>query len=353
MGFSIIPSLSGGEGCLIYDHPLDVVVGTLRFAVIAGGTAGVWFDFTPGDKNDSNIAVIDSTDDPLGSVTNGSYTLIGNTPVPSATPTATQTQTPTDTPTHTSTPTASWTPTATATPTATPSTTPTPTSTFTQTASPTPSPTLTRTPTDTATHTSSPTASSTSTPTYIPTYTATYTPTPTNTSTWTPTATATHTPASTCDVAGTPFFTEYYGTVMLNGEPAPIGTVVEAYNPREERAGCVRVTIPGYYPYLRVYREDLDANPPITGMRLGEDVTFKVNGQLVQTDPSSVIWADDLAQHQVNLSTTACYVDMEKVQDVAGMWHQDASSPYDCDGDVTVTVKDIMCWVTRWGGSCP
>lgn len=58
----------------------------------------------------------------------------------------------------------------------------------------------------------------------------------------------------TCDVPGTPFFAEYYGTVTLDGEPAPISTVVEAYNPRGERAGCVEVAVPGYYPYLRVYR---------------------------------------------------------------------------------------------------
>ncbi|MFQ5859871.1 MAG: hypothetical protein ACE5LU_30110 [Anaerolineae bacterium] len=31
---------------------------------------------------------------------------------------------------------------------------------------------------------------------------------------------------------------------------------VEAYNPYGERAGCVEVIIPGFYPYMRVYREE-------------------------------------------------------------------------------------------------
>jgi hypothetical protein len=110
----------------------------------------------------------------------------------------------------------------------------------------------------------------------------------------------------TCgDVPGTPYFTEYYGTVALDGAPAPAGTVVEAYSPRGDRAGCVEVITPGYYTYMRVYREDLDASPPIPGMKLDDEVTFKVNGNGAQSDPSPVIWSDDRNQHPVNLSATA------------------------------------------------
>ncbi len=75
VGFSVIIPLSGGEGCLIYDHPQNMAVGTVRFHAGAGGTANVAFDFTPGDKNDSNVAVEGVADDMLGSVTNSSYGL--------------------------------------------------------------------------------------------------------------------------------------------------------------------------------------------------------------------------------------------------------------------------------------
>lgn len=131
----------------------------------------------------------------------------------------------------------------------------------------------------------------------------------------------------TCDVPGTPFFTEYYGTVNIDGAPAPAGTVVEAYSPRGDRAGCAEVTTPGYYPYMRVYREDLDADPPIPGMRAGDEVTFKVNGNAAQSNPSPITWTDDLDQHRVNLSATS-------------------GSCYDLDGSGTVDPGDFteMNW---------
>ena len=47
-------------------------------------------------------------------------------------------------------------------------------------------------------------------------------------------------------VQPTPNFSEYYGSVSLDGEAAPAGTLVEAYSPRGDKVGCV----PGQYPGL-------------------------------------------------------------------------------------------------------
>ena len=63
---------------------------TIRFKPIATGTANVYFDFTSGSKNDSNVAY--QGNDILGSVSNATYNIgqagIGGTssPVPSSTP---------------------------------------------------------------------------------------------------------------------------------------------------------------------------------------------------------------------------------------------------------------------------
>jgi len=170
----------------------------------------------------------------------------------------------------------------------------------------------------------------------------------------------------TCDVSDTDSFTEYYGTVTLDGGPAPAGTIVEAYSPRGDRAGCVEVIIPGFYPYMRVYGENLDANPPIPGMRLNDEVTFKVNGNVAQSDPSPAIWTDDWDQHPVNLSATSAVcpydfndtpgVDIGDVQIIAGAWRAtDAGSlaDYDFNSNNFVDTQDIMTVAKHLGEPCP
>ena len=168
-------------------------------------------------------------------------------------------------------------------------------------------------------------------------------------------------------VQPTPNFSEYYGSVSLDGEAAPAGTLVEAYSPRGDKVGCVQVSVPGYYPYMRVYGEE--GTTP--GMRNNEEVTFKVGGHLATTDPSPVIWFNDWDQHQVNLSATSttCYdfddsgqVDLPDVMRVASHWRARCSDPdpgwpsydplYDIDEDCDVDIVDIMLVVKHWGGTC-
>lgn len=107
-------------------------------------------------------------------------------------------------------------------------------------------------------------------------------------------------PAAVCNVRNTPYFTEYYGSVTIDGAPAPIGTVVEALNGQGVQAGCFVVTIPGLYGYLRVYGADGSTGTP--GMGSNEVVTFRVNGAVATSTPAPVRWSDDKAQHQVGLS---------------------------------------------------
>ena len=112
--------------------------------------------------------------------------------------------------------------------------------------------------------------------------------------------------AGPCDgLVTTPYFTQYYGSVRINGTDAPAGTLIEMYSPREDRVGCYVTTVAGIYPYTRVYGEDNSATPPIPGMRAGEAVTFKVNGVVATTNPATVLWQNDRVIHQVDLTASA------------------------------------------------
>jgi hypothetical protein len=103
-----------------------------------------------------------------------------------------------------------------------------------------------------------------------------------------------------CAVTSTPFFSQAYGSVTINGQPAPAGTVITAENPRGDVIGCTVLTKVGQYPFMYIYGEDTTSTPPIPGMRNGEPVTFRVNGALAV--PTSLLyWQDDQVPHRVDL----------------------------------------------------
>ncbi len=104
-----------------------------------------------------------------------------------------------------------------------------------------------------------------------------------------------------CVAPFTPSFTEAYGSVTLNGQPAPAGAVVQAVSPRGDTVGCFTVTTGGQYGLMRIYGEDPTANPPIPGMRAGEPVAFRVDGASAVATPL-LYWQDDRAAHRVDLA---------------------------------------------------
>ena len=112
-----------------------------------------------------------------------------------------------------------------------------------------------------------------------------------------------NTGSATCSVPRTPSFTHYYGAVTVGGQPAPAGTLVEAFNPQGEIVGCFVVGTEGRYGYMRVYGEDSTASPPIPGMREAEAVTFKVNGVPAATGRDAA-WYNDKALHRIDLAVS-------------------------------------------------
>lgn len=119
-----------------------------------------------------------------------------------------------------------------------------------------------------------------------------------------PAITSTDNMADTCQpVSNTPFFIIVYGTVTIDGQPAAVGTVVEARNPRGDTVGCFEVTSAGNYGTMYVYGEDNSISPPIPGMRYGEVIAFYVNRVLATAVPT-LTWSNDQDLHEVSLSAT-------------------------------------------------
>jgi subtilase family serine protease len=107
------------------------------------------------------------------------------------------------------------------------------------------------------------------------------------------------------EVAPTPYFTLLYGSLTLNGAPAPVGTRVEVITPRGEVAGCFIVDEAGRYGFMPVYGED-GGDPPIPGFREGEPLILRVNGWLVES-AAAPTWTDDKLPHRVDLAVTVPY----------------------------------------------
>jgi hypothetical protein len=106
---------------------------------------------------------------------------------------------------------------------------------------------------------------------------------------------------TSCNVSPTPSFSQAYGYITINGQPAPAGSVIAAYSPRNDLVGCYILETAGQYPFTPIYGEDLTQTPPIPGMRDGEPVTFRVNGALAVQTPL-FYWHDDHMPHRVDLA---------------------------------------------------
>ena len=102
-------------------------------------------------------------------------------------------------------------------------------------------------------------------------------------------------------VAATSHFTFTYGNATLNGSSVPVGTAVEARNPRGNTVGCTLVTTVGEYPLMYIYGEETINGVTTPGMRAGETVRFFIDG-LAATTSQPFLWSDSWVSTRVNLS---------------------------------------------------
>ncbi|MBC7223649.1 MAG: S8 family serine peptidase, partial [Anaerolineae bacterium] len=157
-----------------------------------------------------------------------------------------------------------------------------------------PSPTPTRPPLPTATFTPTPRPSAT------PTRTPTATPVPALTATPTPTPVPPSPCAGIVETDQRAIF--WGGDSTLDGQPLPVGAVVEAFDPQGVRCGCAVVGAPGAYGPLLVFGDD-PTTPEDEGAVAGDTLRFRVQGLPAEPQgPDMPRWEPAAPWREVNLA---------------------------------------------------
>ena len=103
-----------------------------------------------------------------------------------------------------------------------------------------------------------------------------------------------------------PEWVDFFGNVTINGNPAPVGTVVEVYDPDNVMCGSYIVGAVGLYGFLHV-SNDYPETPSIDeGCIPGDSVRLTVNGIDAATTVVSggLTWTANGAQNEVDLAIT-------------------------------------------------
>ena len=160
----------------------------------------------------------------------------------------------------------------------------------------------------------------------------------------------------------------FYGAVEINGEPAPVGTQVEARGAgvlTGVSGNPITVTQAGQYggpggfdPKLVVQGEIAEGTP----------IYFYVNGAPAQCAVTGGPWQESYpfssgAVTELNLTPSCdlpgdldcdCDVDVNDIMLVANCWRSTdpECDPYDLDDDGDIDIVDIMSVVVHWGDTC-
>ena len=122
------------------------------------------------------------------------------------------------------------------------------------------------------------------------------------------------------DVIPTPYAKRFKGEVFYNGRLAPLGTIIDAYDP--DGVNCGRDTVANYldsagvYGTMHVYGDDMQYTPTIDeGAEPLDLITFKVNGRLAQATVISgdLLWRDQ-DNATVDLSVSDAIIAMDLVE---------------------------------------
>jgi len=139
---------------------------------------------------------------------------------------------------------------------------------------------------------------------------------------------------SLADVIPTNEWVNFKGDVTFNGQPAPIGSIIDAYDPTGIHCGTFTVgdviDSVGIYGFLLVYRDDHTAPDTIDeGAEPNDSISFKVNGREA-IEVGDVVWGANGDIDTVDLSATG-------IIDITGV---------DLPGDTTGAPEDTMrFWV--------
>jgi Secretion system C-terminal sorting domain len=92
---------------------------------------------------------------------------------------------------------------------------------------------------------------------------------------------------------------------LLNGEPLPLGAVIDAYDPDGNHCGQWIVDATGAYGFMSVYHDDVFTPLIDEGAEENDEITLFVNGIASSLlGPENPIWTKNGDPHEVNLSIT-------------------------------------------------
>lgn len=99
-------------------------------------------------------------------------------------------------------------------------------------------------------------------------------------------------PAQAGDPIPTSVWTDFYGTIVeFNGQPAPLGSLIEAFDPQGVLCGKFAVSTAGEYGFMPTYGDDSRTPDVDEGAEAGDEITFHVNGRPgVLSSISDPIW---------------------------------------------------------------
>lgn len=124
------------------------------------------------------------------------------------------------------------------------------------------------------------------------------------------------------DVIPTSESVDYKGSVSINGIPAPVGTVVDAFDPQGIHCGTYIVGISGaandsagIYGFMHVYRDDIATTGIDEGADPGDSIFIKVNGinAVTAVISGNLTWTADGDLNEVDLSVTGINVAFSQV----------------------------------------
>ncbi|MBU8933231.1 MAG: T9SS type A sorting domain-containing protein [candidate division Zixibacteria bacterium] len=143
------------------------------------------------------------------------------------------------------------------------------------------------------------------------------------------------------EVSPTHLFHWFRGDVLLNGQLAPVGTIVDAYDPDLVHCGTYTVGVDnfvvpdsaGVYGWMLVYGDDA-TEPGDQGAETGDLISFRVMNRPATIDPVFNSWAD-MEFDTTNLSATST-IGLEIVDPA------DHASASPCDGGGCDTVRFMV-----------
>jgi hypothetical protein len=96
----------------------------------------------------------------------------------------------------------------------------------------------------------------------------------------------------------------YSPSSLLDEQPLPPGTVVEAYDPQGVLCGRFVVVQAGKYGLMPLYGDD-PSSPRDEGALPGDIIIFQVNGYRATSTPAQVLWTTYGDARQVDLRASS------------------------------------------------